>query len=162
MSRKFVDNAGNTWAVKLDVWTIKRVRDVLDVDLLDLGDPDQPVKDQLLIRLVSDPVLLVDVLYVILQPAAESANVTDEDFGRAMAGDSIDLATKVLLEELTDFIPNPRDRTRARKVIAGAWELIDAAQDVLDRQAETGLAKVMETLTETPGDSSTSSPAESG
>jgi len=36
-----------------------------------------------------------------------SENISDIDFGRAMAGDAIDSATTALLEELTDFSRKP-------------------------------------------------------
>ena len=162
MSRQFTDTAGHTWTLKLDVWTVKRVRDMAGVDLLDLGDAEAPPKEQLLFKLVADPVLLVDVLYVILKPAAEAAGVSDEDFGRAMAGDTIDQATKALLGEIADFIPNPRDRARARKVIAGTWELIDKAQDLLDQRVDVELPKIIAEAVAILGNSSTSSPGESG
>ena len=157
--RTFQDNAGRSWTVTLNVYAVKKVRDLLQVDLLDLGgDPsigrggleagDKPGNPStghgaggLLYRLIADPVLLVDVLYVVCQEQADGASVTDEQFGRAMAGDAIDGATKAFLEELADFTPSPRDRARARKVIEATWNLIDRAQDVLDAKADGELAK---------------------
>jgi len=43
--------------VKLDVWTVKRVRDLLQVDLLDLSDggDDGHGAKGLLYRLIADP-----------------------------------------------------------------------------------------------------------
>ena len=92
--RTFKDNAGRTWSLTLSVWTVKKVRDLLGVDLLDLGGESASAqKPGLLFRLISDPVLLVDVLYVVCKDQADSASVTDEQFGRAMGGDAIDAAT---------------------------------------------------------------------
>lgn len=169
--RTFKDNAGRTWSLTLNVWTVKKVRDLLGVDLLDLGGESatgsSDKKPGLLFRLIADPVLLVDVLYVVCKDQADGASVTDEQFGRAMGGDAIDAATKAFLEELADFTPSPRDRARARKVIATTWAMIDRAQDVLDAKAEKELPAAVETLlTEMAemsalGSSSTSSPASS-
>ena len=163
--RTFKDNAGRTWSLTLSVWTVKKVRDLLGVDLLDLGGESASAqKPGLLFRLIADPVLLVDVLYVVCKDQADSASVTDEQFGRAMGGDAIDAATKAFLEELADFTPSPRDRARARKVIETTWAMIDKAQDVLDARAEKELPAAVETLlTEMAemsalGSSSTSSP----
>jgi len=146
--RTFKDNAGRSWTVTLNVWTVKKVRDLLQVDLLDLGGAPstspgsgETPGNGLLYRLIADPVLLVDVLYVVCQEQADEAGVTDEQFGRAMSGDAIDGATKAFLEELADFTPSPRDRARARKVIDATWNLIDRAQDVLDAKADVELAK---------------------
>ena len=145
--KTFRDNAGRSWNLALNVYAVKKVRDVLGVDLLDLGG-DSATRDKpgLLFRLIADPVLLVDVLYVVCRDQADGASVTDEQFGRAMGGDAIDAATKVFLEELADFTPSPRDRARARKVIATTWAMIDKAQDVLDARAEKELPAAVETL----------------
>jgi len=166
--RTFNDNAGRSWSLALNVWTVKKVRDLLGVDLLDLGGESatgsSDKKPGLLFRLIADPVLLVDVLYVVCKDQADGAGVTDEQFGRAMGGDAIDAATKAFLEELADFTPSPRDRARARKVIETTWAMIDKAQDVLDAKAEKELPAAVEALlTEmaemsAPGNSSTSSP----
>jgi hypothetical protein len=182
--RTFKDNAGRTWSLTLNVWTVKKVRDLLGVDLLDLGERAEPPngdparrslgeggKPGLLFRLIADPVLLVDVIYVVCKDQADSAPVTDEQFGRAMGGDAIDAATKAFLEELADFTPSPRDRARARKVIDATWKLIDRAQDLLDAKAEKELPAAVETALNAlavseqgepnRGSSSTSSPASS-
>jgi len=146
--RTFKDNADRTWSLTLSVWTVKKVRDLLGVDLLDLGG-EAATRDKpgLLFRLIADPVLLVDVLYVVCRDQADSASITDEQFGRAMGGDAIDAATRAFLEELADFTPSPRDRARARKVIATTWAMIDKAQDVLDARAEKDLPAAVEALT---------------
>jgi len=152
--RSFKDNADRTWTITLNVYAVKKVRDLLQVDLLDLSDSggDEAKPDNgLLYRLIADPVLLVDVLYVICQDQADGANVTDEQFGRAMAGDVIDAATRAFLEELADFTPSPRDRARARKVIDATWRLIDRAQDVLDAKADAELAKAADAALEALG-----------
>jgi hypothetical protein len=88
----------------LNVDAIKRVRSLVDVDLM------QAVGGKLLERLVSDPVLLCDVLYAVCKAEADAKNVSDEDFGRALAGDAIDAATTALLEELVDFFPHAKRR----------------------------------------------------
>ena len=165
--RTFRDNAGRNWNLALNVWTVKAVRDLLGVDLLDLG-ADRPAghEKNLLLRLIGDPVLLVDVVYVLCKDQADAAGVTDEQFGRAMAGDVIDQATKGFLEDLADFTPSPRDRARARKVIDATWTVIDRAQDLLDARAEKELSAATTAALDAmkaasaniPGDSSTSSP----
>ncbi len=149
--RSFKDNADRTWTITLNVYAVKKVRDLLGVDLLDLGGNESEPGNGLLYRLIADPVLLVDVLYVICKDQADGANVTDEQFGRAMAGDVIDAATRAFLEELADFTPSPRDRARARKVIDATWKLIDRTQDVLDARADAELAKAADAALEALG-----------
>jgi hypothetical protein len=81
--RTFKDNAGRTWTVSVDCDALKRVRTLLNVNLIST----EFVK--VLEQLLSDPVLLCDVLYVVCKPEAEKQSVSDVDFGRAMAGDAI-------------------------------------------------------------------------
>lgn len=109
--KSFADNAGRTWAVQVNVDTIKRVQGLLDVNLLDVVDGD------LIERLVADPVLVCDVVYVVCKPEADKQGVSDEEFGRAMAGDAIHNAADALLAEIVDFFPPAK-----RKILAAALE----------------------------------------
>ena len=109
--KTFVDNAGRTWTVAINVDAIKRVRYLADVNLLEV------IEGKLLERLIGDPVLLCDVIYSVCKPEADakaSGGITDVDFGRAMAGDAIDGATTALLEDLVDFFPQGRRRVLAK------------------------------------------------
>jgi hypothetical protein len=63
------------------------------------------------------------VIYAVCKPEADTKNVSDVDFGRAMAGDAIDAATTALLEELVDFFPQGR-----RKVLAKALNKLKALE----------------------------------
>ncbi len=100
--RTFTDNAGRTWTIAINVDCIRRLRATLNIDLL------EAVEGKLIERLVGDPILLCDCIYVICKPDADQRNISDEDFGRAMAGDAIEYATTSLLEELVDFFPRNR------------------------------------------------------
>ncbi len=105
--KTFTDNTGRTWTLSVTVGTIKRVRALCGVDLANIITivPGEKPKVDLLEQLATDPVLLVDVLYAVCKPEADSRGVTDEDFGRAMAGDAIEFATGALLDEVIDFFP---------------------------------------------------------
>jgi hypothetical protein len=108
--RTFKDGKGRTWEVALNVWQMKRIRDALGIDLVNVistGD-DGSVKVDLVDRIANDPVLLVDILWVLCERSAKSAGVTDEDFGSSLAGDSIEEATRAFLDELVDFFPGAR------------------------------------------------------
>ena len=115
--KTFADNAGRNWTVQINVDAIKRVRDLVSVNLLEV------VEGKLLDRLISDPVLLCDVIYAVCKPEADTKSVSDVDFGRAMAGDAIDAATTSLLEDLVDFFPQGR-----RKVLAKALNKLKALE----------------------------------
>jgi len=106
--KTFNDNAGRTWTVAINVECIKRVKTLLSVNLIDA------IEGKLIEQLVSDPVLLCDVIYAICKPEADTKEVSDEEFGRAMAGDAIDNATTALLEELVDFFPSGKRQVLAK------------------------------------------------
>ena len=136
--RTFKDNADHEWTVAVNVTSVSRVKDLLGVDLLALGEQSVKAEDQLICRLISDPVLLCNVIYCIVKPDADKAGISDEEFGRAMAGDAIDHATKALLEEIVNFFPNRRHRERAARVLETTWAMIDKAQDLMDTRLDKG------------------------
>ena len=111
--KTFTDNAGRGWTVALNTDSLKRVRSLCDVDLM------QIVSDggKLLDRLIADPVLLCDVIFALCKEEAETKSISDADFGKAMAGDSIEHATQALLEELVGFFPNRTQRDVLGKVL---------------------------------------------
>ncbi len=74
---------------------------------------------QALGKLVSDPVRLADVLYCLVKDEADARQVSDEDFGRALAGDAITAAAEAFVEELIDFFPDARVRAGLRQVAHG-------------------------------------------
>jgi len=123
--KTFRDNAGREWEIAVNAATVKRVRALLQFDLV----ATKNVYEQL----VADPALLVDVVFVLCQRQAEAQGVTDEQFGQAMAGDAIDAATRALLEERIAFFPNARDRARAKKALEKIEGWIETAQDVMEK-----------------------------
>ena len=108
--RTFKDCEGRTWSVTLNVLQMKRIRANLGVDLVNVIalDAGGKVKVDLVDRIASDPCLLVDILWVCVEEEAKAAGVTDEQFGRSLAGDAIEDATRAFLDELVDFFPGAK------------------------------------------------------
>lgn len=153
--RTFKDNAGRTWTVTVNVDAVKRVRSLLDVNLLEVVD------GKLIERLAADPVLLCDVLYALVKPDADAKQVTDQDFGRGMAGDAIDLATTALLEELVDFFPQGKRRL-LQKALAKLKDWEAKALGVAERKLDSPeLDAQFENALKSIGDSSGGSPVSS-
>ena len=111
--KTFTDNTGRTWTVQVNVTAIRRVRGLVGIDLYQVVDDGL----QALGKLVSDPVRLADVLYCLVKDEADARQVSDEDFGRALAGDAITAAAEAFVEELIDFFPDARVRAGLRQVI---------------------------------------------
>ncbi len=133
----FRDNAGRSWLVAIDVAAIKRVRALLTYDLLTVLDGKGAAP------LTSDPVVLVDVLYVLCKPEADRLGVSDEEFGRALGGDALREATDAFVEALIAFCPNPRDRTRMKRGFDHASTLLEHARDSMDSTLELRIERVV-------------------
>ncbi len=129
--RTFLDNSVRTWTVSVTVDTVERVRSMTGVNLLAVED------GKLVDTLTDDAVLLCKVLYAVCNEQAQSLNVSEIDFLRAMAGEKIDSALKVLLDELVDFLPN-RKRRILKPLLPKAQEYQEAAL----KRYETEIAQV--------------------
>ena len=102
--QKFIDRRGRVWIVDIDNTTLRRVKALTDVRLLDAIDGD------LISQLSSDPLILGDVLFAICKPQADQQDVGDESFAEGLAGDSIDEACKALVDALVAYFPESRRR----------------------------------------------------
>lgn len=102
--QKFIDRRGRVWIVDIDNTTLRRVKALTDVRLLDAIDAD------LISQLSSDPLILGDVLFAICKPQADQQDVGDESFAEGLAGDSIDEACKALVDALVSYFPESRRR----------------------------------------------------
>jgi len=137
----FKDATGRHWAVRVDVGAVKRVRSALGVDLMQVsgkgtGEGREP---SVLERLASDPVLLVDVIYVLCRDQAVAAGVSDEQFGAAMAGDALDGAVKAMLAAIVDFFPNPRERAALKRVLSAAEAEAEKARARVESELDARL-----------------------
>jgi hypothetical protein len=121
----FKDTHGKEWLVKLDGPKIRDVRKACDVDLGSLDG-------EAFSRLDRDPVLLVDVLWILCR--GQNNGVTDVEFGEALVGDPIEAATTALIDAVTDFFP-----TRKRLLLRS---LADKQAAVTAKGTELALAKI--------------------
>ena len=160
----FKDNAGRSWAVRIDVDAVKRVRELLDVDLL------QVIEGKHIDRLTVDPMFLCDVVYAVCKPQADEMRISDQEFGRAMYGEAFDAAYAALSDGLLAFFPPGRratlaklmskTRTLSEKVLAVAEAKLDdpklaAAIELELLKLESEIDRVLR------GDSSTDVPPSS-
>ena len=158
--KAFEDNKGRTWPIVVDVNAIKRVRNLLGHDLMEIAGGD------MLERLAGDPVLLCDVIYCICKPQADAEKISDEDFGHAMGGDAIDAATSAMLEALVDFFPS-RKRLLLNQALDKLKKLEGMAMNAIETQLastqmEDAMEKKLQEIVESAGgNTSTSSQAPS-
>ena len=131
--KSFTDNLGRTWTLVVNVAAIKRVRALCGVDLnaiVEIDKNNNPTAE-LLERLSTDPVLLVDVLYAVCKTECDQKGVSDEEFGAAMAGDAIEQATAALLDEVVDFFPTAK-RAALQKILAATRRIEALAKKKLE------------------------------
>ena len=152
--KTFTDTAGRTWTIALTIDAAKRVKSLLDVNLLELEAGDPP----LLTRLGTDVILLCDVIFALVKPQADAAGVSDQEFAAALGGDVVLAAQTAFYEELVDFF-----RKLGRGDLAKA---VDAQRRMIDlavARIETRIDKLdLEAAVEsTLGEPSTSSPPSS-
>lgn len=129
MSKTFRDSENRQWDIAIDVVTIKRVRDALDVNLLELANEESKLPERF-----NDPVFCVDVLYVLCRDQADSHNIDDIAFGRALTMDAIEEASDALMEGVVDFF--------RRDVRIAYRKVLDATRKVRKAQAK----KLTETM----------------
>jgi len=147
--RTFTDAAGRTWTVAVTVDAIKRVRDLLGEDLLDV--------ERVFPRLMADPILLCDVVYCVCKPQADAEKISDVDFARAMAGQTIAQAKQALVEELIDFFPDPDQQEMLRLALSKQDELAKRVKEAIKtRLMNPKLPREIEAALSNVGNSSTS------
>ena len=127
--KQFKDSVGREWSIAVNVGSAKRVRDVIGVDLFKLFSDECE-------RVLSDPCLLVDLLYVLCEQQAKETVISDVQFGEGMVGDCIDAAANALLEAVADFFPQAK-RMTLRKLLTKsqgiAAKMLTAADQALDQ-----------------------------
>jgi len=111
----FKDAEGRSWNISITVNELKAIRNSVSVDGKGFDLIGGDITDTLY-QLSKDPVLLVDVLYVICRKQCEERKVSDIQFGEALVGDSIEHAADAMMEELTDFFPHER-REQMKKLL---------------------------------------------
>jgi len=133
MVQAFADNTGQQWTLELTIGAAKRVRRLVDVDLLALHEGDPP----LLTRLELDLELLVNVIYAIVKPQADAAEVSDEQFGERLGGEAMLAAHGAFMEALADFF-----RGLGRTYLVTAIEKQQALIDRAIQEADGRIGKI--------------------
>jgi len=127
----FTDNQGREWQIAITVDSIRRVRDLLTVDLCQPFAGDPP----LLTRLDTDIVLLCDVIYCLVKPQADERNLTSEQFGASLGGDAIRSAHDGLMEEWEAFFQSLR-RAEMAKAIQKQAQIVKTMVDLTSHKVD--------------------------
>lgn len=134
------DRNGRDWEIKITVNTLKRIKAFCNFDLINLIAVDEKTGEPnvtLLEELANDPILLVDVLYATCKPQADLNNITDEQFGELFAGDEIENAISVLLEEIINFFPDAKKKL---------WSKVNQASKITAKKHKTALMEELDKI----------------
>lgn len=115
MATTFNDSKNRKWDLALNIATVRAVRDETEIDLFSLAHPDK-----LRALVFDDPARMVDAWWVIIREQAQTANVSDVDFGRAIDGDALENGVSAFVEALIGFFPS-----RQRAPLAKLWEKVN-------------------------------------
>ena len=150
----FRDSAGREWVVTINPWLMKQVRDRTGVHLGKLLD------DQFAgyAALMGDVVQLVDVLFVLCAEQAAREGVTDEQFGRALAGDAVEAAAAAFEEAFADFCPSHLRRILRAMRAKGVEAQATATPRVMEVISKLDLGATFSPSATTSGASSASTP----
>lgn len=111
MAKKFKDTKGREWSLRLSFQNFEDILEELGDDLL--SDPG---------NLSLHPRRWVEMLWVCIREEAKGRDVTPQEFGSSMDGNSLKQAMDAFMEDYSDFIsPLLPDIAEAAKV---AWETV--------------------------------------
>lgn len=151
----FKDLEGRTWDVNITIAAVRRVKRMVEIDLLDTGGTIE--------ALMHDVPRLCDVLFAVLKPQADTLGVSDEQFGESLAGDVIDAAVNAFLNAWVSFSP-PAQRAVLTRAVDSARRVSEklrkAAETVLDETDLDALTEA-EMRRRSTRNSSTDAPASS-
>lgn len=150
--KKFTDSAGREWEIVLTIGSVKRVRELMSVDLLAIEHPIDRTKEDdlaLLAELGTDIILLCDVIYVLVKPQADELKVSDEQFGASLGGEVILAAQEAFYDELVLF-SRGRHRGDLVEAIGVQQKLIEAGrvevESAIVKVGAKAVSKVAETI----------------
>lgn len=129
----FQDHEGRDWHLELDIPTARRIRKLLHIDVLNF--------ETCLPKLSADPILLCDVLWVIVEEQAQRHKVTDEQFGVALMGETLEAAADAFVQALIDFFP-----PRRRQLLTTLQETATTLENTLTGLATTKIPPLLQEL----------------
>jgi len=125
----FTDVQGRAWEVAVNYGAMRRVRESLSVNLMEV------VGGELLQRITSDPVLLIDILYWVLKPQADERNISINDFAEIFDGDTVYNASMALRDSIINFFPKDK-RAAAKRMVERVDRIADEMWQKMERELD--------------------------
>lgn len=131
--RVIKDLKGRQWELQITVGTIKRVRSKLDMDLYNIGD------EGFIKTIIDDPIKLIELFWVILEDEVEKQEIDEAEFCKGWAGEVIEIATNLFIEELIEFFP-PKKRMPVEKM----WKKLRSLEEKVYKKVEIEVENISE------------------
>lgn len=136
----FIDSKGESWDTRIDVSVIRRVRAEHGIDLSKVISSQEQLS-----ALNDDIVLLVDVLYAVCKPVADSRKIDAEEFAMRLSGNAIESAVESLMLSIIDFFPQSRS-----KILRQIWDKTKEIQTQKLSQVQQAVDQWISTSLSTP------------
>lgn len=149
--KQFTDSKGKTWELSLTIGSCKRVKDVLNFDLLHPEKPSDPNDDEsngaYVDRIENDPFFILDMIKTICDESVEKngyANLKQDKFYDLFDGQAFQDATSAFQAEYEDFFLRI-GKPAQNKYLKMAWQIKQTKEDLLAaRFSEIDLKKLIE------------------
>lgn len=152
---KFKTLDGKEWVIDVTYLTVKRVRDLCGVNVLDICNLDK----ESLSGWVADDLKVLEVLCAVVRPQLADLNMADDEFFAVCDGQVLKEAVERLVDQVSDFFQEPR-KGLVKKVIAKLRETERKMEAQAARAIEQALSQCdFEAALKTHGSSGSISPA---
>jgi hypothetical protein len=154
---KFKTLDGKEWVIEVTYLTVKRVRDLCGVNLLDICNLDK----ESLSGWVADDLKVLEVVCAVVRPQLAAVDMSDEDFFAACDGGVLKEAVERLVDQVSDFFQEPR-RGLVKKVIRKLRETEKKMEFEAAKAIDAALSQCdFEAALKTHGSSGSTSPESS-
>jgi hypothetical protein len=126
----FKDSLGREWKLDGNFTSYGRVRDYTGVKLYDIATENRESLVQL-----TDPLTLGKVLWAMVEPQAEEAGITPEEFGEGFSGDAVTAAYDALIDEMV-FFCHPRQRKLLEMALKKLRAVEERAEETVGEKIE--------------------------
>lgn len=133
---KFKTLDGKEWVIDVTYLTVKRVRDLCGVNLLDICNLDK----ESLSGWVADDLQVLEVVCAVVRPQLAAIDMSDEDFFAACDGGVLKEAVERLVDQVSNFFQEPR-KGLVKKVIAKLREAEKKMQSQAEKAIEAALSQ---------------------
>ena len=103
----YQDSNKNEWPLEIVTKTVREIKKTVKDAEGEPVDLMACVNGNLTFKLLTDPCLLVDILWTICKPYAETKGMTYDQFAAAHKGAVLDAGLEAFMEALGDFFPTP-------------------------------------------------------